>query len=69
MGGIFGKGPSPAIAPPPPPPPDDSAAAVEEARRKELQAAMRARGRASTLLTGGAGAAQRPLQKTSLLGG
>jgi hypothetical protein len=69
MGGIFGSTPAPAPPPAPPPPPSEDDPAVEEARRKELVAAQKSRGRASTLLTGGSGALQRPLTKTSLLGG
>lgn len=69
MSGMFSspKMPDPA---PPAPAPTVADPAVEEARRKELLMASKARGRADTLLTGGAGDTSiAPLAKKTLLGG
>ncbi len=65
----FFSAPSPPPPPPPPPPPTRDDSAVEEARRKQLEAARKARGRASTILTGGMGdESPAPVAKKSLLG-
>lgn len=51
------------------PPPTLEDPAVEEARRKELAAARKARGRATSLLTGGQGVeGAAPTERTTLLG-
>ncbi len=59
----------PSPPPPPPPPPTREDPAVEEARRRALAANRRAKGRASTILTGGEGdASTPPIERKSLLG-
>lgn len=64
---MFGGGPS---APQPAPaPPAQADPAVEAARQKELEAAMKARGRAATILTGGQGdTSAAPVERKTLLG-
>lgn len=60
--------PSPPSVPPPPPPAREDPA-VEEARRRQTIAARQARGRAATILTGGAGdLSPVPAARKSLLG-
>lgn len=52
------------------PPADRDDAAVQEARRKELLQASLAKGRSSTLLTGGTGdTSAAPVARPTLLGG
>lgn len=59
----------PSPPPPPPPPPTREDPAVEEARRRILAATRRAKGRASTILTGGQGdTADAPVERKTLLG-
>ncbi len=61
--------PSPPSLPPPPPAPSREDPAVEEARRRQAIAARQARGRASTILTGGEGdASPAPAVRKALLG-
>ncbi|MFN0043572.1 MAG: hypothetical protein ACKVSF_10230 [Alphaproteobacteria bacterium] len=61
--------PSPPPPPPLPPLPSREDPAIEEARRRQLVAARRAKGRASTILTGGAGdPSDAPVQRKTLLG-
>ncbi len=61
--------PSPPSLPPPPPAPSREDPAVEEARRRQLRAARQARGRASTILTGGEGdVSPAPAIRKALLG-
>lgn len=62
---------SPSIpsAPQNPTPPSMADPAVEEARRKQIEAQKRAKGRSSTILTGGQGDTTAPeLGKKQLLG-
>ena len=69
MGGIFS---SPSLPAPPPTPaaPTREDPAVADARRKEQQLATKAKGRRSTLLTGGEGdSSDANLAKKTLLGG
>jgi hypothetical protein len=67
MSTLFSKPKVPEIKTPAPPQPE--AEAVEEARNKVKLAAMRARGRESTLLTGGMGVSgAAPVQRKVLLG-
>lgn len=75
MGG-GGKSYSPPSPPPPPPPPvveEDTAAeeaeAMEKGREEARRAALRARGRQGTILTGALGVAGTPdVQRKTLLG-
>lgn len=60
---------APALPPAAPPPPALNDPAVEEARRRELEAASKAKGRRSTLLTGGEGVEAGNIGKKTLLGG
>jgi len=61
--------PSTPSVPTPPPAPSMADPAVEEARRKQIEAQKRAKGRASTILTGGQGDTTTPeLGKKTLLG-
>ena len=55
MGGIFSTPKAPAPPPPPPPPPSRSDADVQAEALAERQRRARAQGRASTVLSGGAG--------------
>lgn len=67
--GFFSPSP-PSPPPPPPPPPTITDPSVEEARRKAIEdSARKARGRASTILTGGQGdLSEAPVAKKTLLG-
>lgn len=68
MTGVFS---APKMPPPEPaaPPPTRDDPAVEESRRKELLAAAKAKGRSSTLLTGGEGVSgDAPVARKRLLG-
>jgi hypothetical protein len=64
----FGGSPTPRVEPTPPVP-EKNDPALEEARRKELETDRKAKGRAATLLTGGAGATGvASIAKPTLLG-
>lgn len=56
MGGLFGGGGSSTPAPPPPPVQRDNSQEVADAAAAERRRLRNARGRASTVLTGGEGA-------------
>lgn len=61
--------PKPAPPPPAPPPPTLEDPGIEEARRKEVEAARKAKGRQSTVVTGGQGdQSEAPVQRKTLLG-
>jgi hypothetical protein len=67
MAGLFSSPKMP--DPTPPPAPSQNDPAVEEARRKEIVAATKMKGRASMLLTGGAGdTSTAPTARRVLLG-
>jgi len=74
MGSIFSPKPSPPPAlppPPPPPPPVDPSESPEAiaAGKRQKAAALKAKGRKSTVLTGGTGLTTvAPTVKKSLLG-
>jgi len=60
----------PPLPPAPPPPPEQNDPAVLDARKREIDAASKARGRKSTLLTGGEGITEAGnLARKTLLGG
>lgn len=67
MSAIFAKPPAPLPTAPPPPTPEDPA--VEAARKRAQRAALNAKGRAATILTGGQGlTGDTPATKKTLLG-
>jgi|AntAceMinimDraft_6_1070360.scaffolds.fasta_scaffold05616_4 hypothetical protein len=67
MSAVFSKPPAPLPPAPPPPTPEDPE--VEAARKRAHRAALNARGRAATILTGGQGlTGDTPANKKTLLG-
>lgn len=66
---IFGGGPKTPPVETPKPPPQLNDPAIEDARRREQEAARKAKGRSSTMLTGGLGVtAAAPVARPTLLG-